>query len=192
MPITSNTIESIKSVALDQIERYGLPPRENFFLTEKKWIELAEIYHANKTIVQIGVFCMDIQLGYAVSINCLWDHVMMGKEFTDKLLNQYNILESEKEQILECVEHHHGAEQYNCIEAEICANADCYRFIHPKWFFLWIASLWKRDLPLEKILDQAEYKLDEKYHALSLHICKQELNPYYEIFKQYIADARNL
>ena len=51
-----------------------------------------------------------------------------AKEFLEK--NEINSEDSK--QILNCVEAHHGKVPYTCIEAEICANADCYRFLTPK------------------------------------------------------------
>jgi hypothetical protein len=34
--------------------------------------------------------------------------------------------------------------------------------------------------------------MDEKYAILSLDVCKQELIPYYENFKEYINKSRDL
>jgi hypothetical protein len=88
------------------------------------------------------------------------------------------------------VEAHHGTIPYTCIEAEICANADCYRFISPKGVFGYFTTLGKRPLDFLACLDEAEKKLDEKYAILSLDICKSELEPYYQTFKEYIKLSR--
>ena len=92
-------------------------------------------------------------------------------------------------QIINCVEAHHGTIPFDSIEAEICANADCYRFIHPKGFFLFLTILGKRG-SFPDALDMAEKKLDEKYNILSLDFCKNELEEVYRGLKSYISMAR--
>ena len=88
------------------------------------------------------------------------------------------------------MEAHHGKIPYTCIEAEICANADCYRFISPKGFLSYLATLGKRHDDFASCLNDAEKKLDEKYALLSLDFCKQELEPRYQTFKTSIQQAR--
>jgi len=36
-----------------------------------------------------------------------------------------------------------------------------------------------------------EKKMDEKFSILSLPICKEELTPYYNQFKKFIAEAKS-
>ena len=78
----------------------------------------------------------------------------------------------------------HGKVPYESIEAEVCANADCYRFIHPLGVFTFIGVLAKRDLPFEDQIKGLKAKLDEKYNILSLPKAKEELCEYYDIYSK--------
>jgi hypothetical protein len=88
------------------------------------------------------------------------------------------------------VEAHHGQVPYTCIEAEICANADCYRFISPKGVLSYLTVLGKRHDDFTICLNEVEKKLDEKYSILSLDLCKQELEPWYQTFKTAIQQSK--
>jgi hypothetical protein len=185
-------VQEARKLAVSEIEKYGLPHMIHFEISEKKAIELAEKLNADKTIIQIGVYLMDLKLGQAVHENKVAQHIQMSADAAKEFLNQFDIDSSSKEKILNCIEAHHGNVPFHSIEAEICANADCYRFIHPRGFFLYLTILWKRKPDFMDCLVEAEKKLDEKYGILSLDICKEELEAYYRTLKQYIDDAKNL
>ncbi len=174
------------------MEQFGHPNRVLFDISEKKAIELGEKLNADKIIVQVGICLMDIKLGQAIVENRLAQHVQMGVEAAKVFLDKFKIDEISKEKIINCIEAHHNDVPYTCIEAEICANADCYRFISPKGVFISLISASKRYDKFEDCLNWVEMKMDEKYNILSLDICKQELEGYYQTLKKYIADARSL
>lgn len=184
--------EAARNLAVAEIEKYGLPHVIHFEISEKKAGELAEQLHADKKVVQIGIYLMDVKLGQAFQDDKVAQHVHMSADAAKEFLNKYNLDDLSQQKILNCIEAHHRDVPFVCIEAEICANADCYRFIHPKGFFLYLTILWKRKSDFLSCLLEAEKKLDEKYSILSLDLCKQELEPYYRTLKQYIADARHL
>lgn len=188
--INNNIIKEAREYAISEVDKFGLPTLINFEITEEKGLKLAKKLKADKNIVLLGAYLMDIKLGQAFKENKLSEHVKMGVEATREFLNKYKIDEQLKEKIINCVEAHHKDVPFTCIEAEICANADCYRFIHPKGFFSNLTSLGKRGLDFVECLKKAEEKLDEKYNILSLDICKKELNKYYKIFKRFIEKAR--
>jgi len=169
------------------------PPKILFEISEKKALELCDKFKkADKNIVNIGICLMDIMLEEALAANKVSEHVKMGIEATKKFLNKYDISQEYKDKVINCIEAHHGAVEFKCTEAEICANADCYRFIHPRGFFYYLTILGERKQEFSKVLDQAEYKLDEKKNILSLQYCKDELDEYYNSLKKFINDARNL
>ena len=185
-------IQEARKYALAEIEKFGLPSLVHFEISEKKAIELAEKLGADKEIVQTGVYLMDLKLGQAASENRIAEHVKMSVDAAKEFLQKFELDEISKTKILNCIEAHHGKVPFECLEAEICANADCYRFIHPKGFFLYLTILGKRNPIFLECLKSAEDKMDEKYAILSLDICKQELEEYYATLKKYIEDARNL
>lgn len=189
--LTREFIQAAKEYALREIEEYGIPALEHFLITEQKGPLLAERLGADKDIVQAGVYLMDLKLGEAMNKNILSDHPQMGAEESKKLLSQHQIDVNFSERILNCIAAHHKQIPFTCIEAEICANADCYRFIHPRGFFAYLSLLGTRELTFEQRLNMAEGKLDEKFTILSIELCKQELTPFYHQLKEYIRVARN-
>lgn len=152
--------------------------------------KLAKIYHANIDIVKIGISLMDLKLLEAQSLGIPKEHVKLSTEATKEMLKDYNLTEEEKENILHCVTEHHGVEKYFSIESEICANADCYKFLDPKGVFAYCSLLGRRFHDLTKEWKQLEYKMDENYSTLSLKEVKDELNPYYEQFKSLLEIAK--
>lgn len=183
-------IQEAKNLALKEIEKFGLPSLIHFEISEKKVLELVKKIGANRTINLVGYYLMDLKLGEAAKENKREEHIKMSVKEAERFLEKFDLDEETKKKIINCIEAHHGEIPFICKEAEICANADCYRFIHPKGFFAFLTLLGKRDLTFKEVLDWAESKLDEKYKILSLDICKKELEPYYHQFKKLIKEAR--
>ncbi|MFH1508612.1 MAG: hypothetical protein ABIE68_00365 [bacterium] len=142
--------------------------------------------------MKTGIALMDIKLGQALKEKRLSEHVAMSVDASKVFIHKFNLDKETENKIINCVEAHHKDVNFNCLEAEICANADCYRFIHPKGFFAYLVLLGKRSDDFFDCLDQVENKLDEKINILSLDICKEELNDYYKTLKKFIIDSRNL
>lgn len=185
-------INASRELALSEIEAFGTPHLIHFEISEKKAIELAGILNADQIIVQTGIHLMDLKLGQAMKDGDVPSHVRMSVDAARDWLDKYSLDEGVKNNIINCIEAHHGDIPFSCIEAEICANADCYRFIHPKGFFVYLTMLGKRGLNFSECLTVAEKKMKEKYNILSLDICKKELENYYHTLKSYIADSRSL
>jgi hypothetical protein len=182
-------IEKAEEFALSEIEKYGSPTIPNFKISNKKGKELAEKLNANSDIVQIGTRLMDIKLGEALSQNKLPEHVSMSVETTKEFLSQFDLLEDTKNKIIECVEKHHST-TWNSKEAEICANADCYRFLLTSPWLQYLQFLSSRKGTFNEHLTQAESKTEEKWKILSLDICKEELEPHHKLIKEIIEKAR--
>jgi hypothetical protein len=181
-----NIVIEAHKFALSEIEKNGSPSRILFEISENKAIELAKRLNADETLVRVGVALMDIKIGQALKENRVQEHITMGVEESRRFLKRFNLDKKFEEKIINCIEAHHGTAQFSCIEAEICANADCYRFIHPRGFFAFIHSLASEGMGFDECLSFAEAKLDEKNKILSLGICKEELEPHYAALKQYI------
>ncbi|MBU2545362.1 hypothetical protein KKC65_02845 [Patescibacteria group bacterium] len=187
-----NIIQEAKKYAISEKEKFGTPSLVHFEIVEKKATELAEKLNADKKIALVGVYLMDLKLGQALKEDRLSEHVAMSVEASKEFLNGFDIDDTEKDKIINCVEAHHKDIPFKYIEAEICANADCYKFIHPKGFFSYLTVLGKRYPNFEDSLNQAEKKLEEKYKILSLDVCKNELEYFYEAIRDLIKKARNL
>ena len=183
-------IEKAKQWALEEIEKNGAPSLLNFNTSNQKGQELAEKLGADKDIVLLGTMLMDISLGECWKENKIPEHVPRGVSAVEKFLAQFKISEDVKAKIINCVEAHHGG-KYKCKEAEICANADCYRFISPNNVFGFITDLVKKEgWSLTKTIKFAYSKLEEKHKILSIDICKKELEEDYQAFKELFEKAK--
>jgi len=176
---------------IEKAKEFAFPITPLFDFANEIGQILAEKSGANEDIVMLGTLLMDVKLKQAMSENRVQDHVKMSLEATKEFLKQFKLNEETKEKIYNCVEAHHGNVPYTCKEAEICANADCYKFLHPKGFFVLLSILGKREDDFSKVLDIAEEKLDEKWNIVSLDPVKSELAAYRHILKQFIEEARN-
>lgn len=184
-------IDKAEEFALSEIKKYGLPGLPGFNLSNAKGPELANKLGANSDIVQIGTRLMDIKLGEAFSQKRLNEHIKMSVETTRDFLSQFNLEQDIVEKIINCVEGHHGTVKWICKEAEICANADCYRFLQVRNWLAFLKSLGTKDETFNQDLKLAEEKADEKWKVLSLNICKIELEPEYKLIKEIIQKAKS-
>jgi len=164
--------------------------RRLFHLANVKGQELAEKLDADKDIVMLGTLLMDVKLKQAMEENRLKDHVKMSLEAAKEFLKQFDLSEETKNKIYNCIEAHHGNVSFICIEAEICANADCYKFLHPKGVLQYIGIMMGRTDDFQEVIANVEKKLEEKHKILSLDICKEELEHYYKMFKELFEKAR--
>lgn len=172
--------------ARKEIEQYGLPSMFHFDLSLQKGLWLAEKMNANPDLVRAGISLMDLKLGEAFKNGIQKEHVKMSSEAAKVFLSDYDLDKNEKEILINSVEAHHGSISYNSIEAEICANADCYRFIHPKGVFYYFTTLSKRYSDFDSVINQIETKLNEKINIVSIPIVKEELFDYYNTLIDYI------
>ena len=186
----SSVSEKAEKYAREEIEKYNLPSLIHFELSLEKGILLAKNLDADLNIVRIGVSFMDLKLGQAFREGRLTEHVKMSKDAANDFLEKFDLSVKQKETIINCIEAHHGKKEFQSLEAEICANADCYRFLHPKGILMYLVALGKRLGDLTKSLEQVESKMDEKIKIVSLKEVKDELSPFYKTFKEYIKLAR--
>lgn len=184
-------VQEARAFALEEVKKFRMPGKIHFEIAEKKAKELVEKLNTDKTITLVGYYLMDLKLGEAASQGKIKEHVKISVKAAKLFLEKFSLDRETKNKIINCIEAHHGNVPFICKEAEICANADCYRFIHPKGFFTLLINVGK-DLGFEKTLALAEQKLDEKYNILSIDLCKEELEDYYHQFKELIKKSREI
>tara|TARA_Y100000310_G_scaffold339410_1_gene431976 strand:- start:1140 stop:1706 length:567 start_codon:yes stop_codon:yes gene_type:complete len=183
-------IKKAREWALEETKQNGTPLNEHFNISNAKGQELAGKLGANRDIVLIGTMLMDIKLGECLKEDKLNEHIKRSAEATKKFLEQFDLDKETKNKIINCVDGHHGTNKWICKEAEICANADCYRFLHPCGVFAYFGLLGTRTKNCQESLSYVEDKLNEKWNVLSLDICKEELKPYYQMFKELFKKAK--
>jgi hypothetical protein len=185
-------IEKIVSLADDsarsEIMKYELPTLTHYILSQHIGSQLAMKLGADVNIVKIGISLMDYKLGEAFKAGRLKEHVKMSIDAAKNLLETL-VNNTEFTKILHCIEAHHGTIPFKSLEAEICANADCYRFIHPIGTITYLATLGKRQLSDSELLKQSRAKLEEKWAVLSLDICKNDLRSYYDALQKLLNGA---
>ena len=175
----------------DEIERYNPDMEYLYELSLKAGIKLAKEYNADENIVKIALAMMDSKLPEASHLGTPKQHIVMGSIATKEILKDVDFLDDkQKENIIKCVEEHHGVEKFSSIESEIVANADCYKFIHPKGILYYSSMLGRRFHAFNKELDQLNFKLNEKHNTISLPLAKEELEPYYDFFQKSINEAK--
>jgi hypothetical protein len=183
-------IREARTLALLEIEKYGAPLQVNWEFSNQVGQNLAKKIKANRDIVMLGCILMDIKLGEAAKDGQRELHTQLGAEAGNKFLNNFELDRRTRNAIINCIEAHHATVPFTCKEAEICANADCYRFIHPLGFFAYLNSQGSDRRTFLECIDKSEAKLDEKYKILSIDICKRELDPYYHQLKGLIKIIR--
>lgn len=160
-------------------------------LAEKKLIELCKELKVDTNLALVGFILMDIHALKAFKENRSAEHVKMAVETSKPFLDKINLNDDEKKKILNCIEAHHGEINTICKEAEICKNADCFKFLYPAGIFETIALLGKLQKPLEDSIKYLKFKVDNKYSLVTLDICKQEAEENYKIIKAFL-DKVNL
>lgn len=183
-------LEKSKELLDVEVEKYVLPPQWQNEITVDKAVWLADKLNANKEIVLIGALLMDLKVGQTIKEKRdSTEHINLALEVAEKLLQEFDIEATDKEAIKHCIKEHHNVGEFSSIESEICANADCYKFLHPKGFFSSLIRLSVR-FDDEDALNLFEYKIEEKHKTLSLQECKEELEEYYHFLKKIIKEAR--
>ena len=186
-------VEKAESFNKEEIKKYKFDLEFLYNISYDAGIKLAKKYKADENIVRIALAMMDSKLPEAQHLGTQKEHISMSSSATKKLLEEATLLnDKEKENIIKCVEEHHGVEKFYSIESEVVANADCYKFIHPKCVFYYSSMLGRRLHNFSKELEHLDFKLNEKHDTLSLPLAKEELEPYYQFFQKAINEARNI
>jgi hypothetical protein len=184
--IPQKVIKQVKDFAYTEAEKYDIPKKFHLDLMVDKALWLTKKFKANRDIVLLGILLMDYQLGLAIKKGRRHDHVEMSAQKAREILEQFAELDdSSKENIMQCIYQHHGAEKFYSLESEICCNANSYNLLTIKGFLEAIYSN-PLNISLDDNINLLDKIADEKWNALSLDACKQELKPQYKLIKQII------
>lgn len=175
----------------EEIKKYNPDMEFLYELSLNSGIKLAKEYGADENIVKIALAMMDSKLPEASHLGTPKKHISMSSDATKEMLKDIDFLsEDVKENIIKCVEEHHGVEKFYSIESEVVANADCYKFVHPKGVLYYSSMLGRRFHDFNKELEQLNFKLNEKHNTISLPLAKEELEEYYDFFQKSINEAK--
>lgn len=183
--ISKELIQEAKSLAYGNAKQFGAPAIFHIDFSAAKGIDIARKLSADEKIVSVGTLLMDCMLGPAMRDGKPQEHVEMSVKRADVLLDRFpDVEDQEKENILYCIREHHGVDAFYSRESEICCNADCYRFISVEGVLGGAMDF--RDISVEDFVALFLDKAEEKWNALSLDICKKELEPQYEAIKIFL------
>lgn len=183
--ITKDIIEKAKQLAYSDSIENGVPSIFQIDYAVEVAVRLSGLVGADINIVQAGTYLMDCALGTAYKQGKLADHANLSHSKARGFLNTLdNITELEKVNILDCVLEHHGATNFSSLESEVVCNADCYKFLSVKGVVGGIMHM--RDMEVEQLIQIFKSKADEKWGALSLNVCKEELKDQYESVKKFL------
>lgn len=179
----------VRKFAYAESEKTGMPIKQHIELSCAKAKELAQKLGGREDIVEAGTLLMDCVIGNAIKQGKVAEHIQMCLEKSNELLAGANLSDEVKENIRHCVLEHHGSNKFYSIESEICCNADCYRFASVPGFFLTVRFL--RDMALEDFIKLLRTKFDEKRAALTMDICKKELEDDLRIIEKFISKIQS-
>lgn len=173
-----NIKEAIKDVrewSLREILNTGSPPLELHKICVETAHRLAKKNDVDVEVITLGIELIDIKLGESIKKGEVKNHVKISEDAAKEFLNKYDIDNKMKENVLSCIREHHG-NVFSSKESEICANADCYKFLTLKGFILFTAEIKEReDKSFNEALKYAYEKYKEKKKILTLEYSKKEL-----------------
>ena len=183
--------DKAKDYAVSEINKFNAPAIFLFNISLVKGQELSRKLGADAEIVYLGCCLMDIKLGECLEHGRVNEHIVESEKAASIFLDSYDYPTEKKKKVLECIREHHGKEKFSSIESEICCNSDCYRFLVPAAIVDYITVLGERKTSIPDLVKQVEFKVDEKWNALSLDICKKELKKNHELIKNFLNAAKN-
>ena len=184
-------VKKADSFNREEIKKYNSDIECLYDLSVEKGIMLAQKYNADINVVKIALALMDSKLPEATFLKNPSAHKDMAVEATKNFLKDADALtKNQKENIIKCVEEHHGAEKFHSIESEVVCNADCYKFLYPEGVFSYLSILARRLNDFPKELAQLEKKMNEKYMLISLPSVKEELESYYKKYSELLSVAK--
>ncbi len=188
-------IKKAKSMLQEEVEKYKIPDPDAMKISHKKSLELCDKLGADREIVALASYLMDLKLGEAVSQKTTGKHTEMSLNEAKKLFKDYDLPEEKRKKIINCIEAHHFNKPFECIEAEICANAALFRIFHPRGFLKFLLHI-KENMEFygvtdfDTILERIDRELDEKIGEVSLDECKKEAEELYKKLNDIIFIAR--
>lgn len=184
--ISDKLINEAKKIAYSNAKKFHLPSIFHIDFSNEKGQGLAKILKADKKIVLLGTTLMDCLIGLAQRKNNLPTHAQISAQEAKKLLAKFpQATKEEKENTLQCILQHHGVKKFYSLEAEICCNADCYRFLSIKGVIGGITTF--RSMPINELVKLYLTKVEEKWRTISLDICRKELSLQYQAIKKFLS-----
>ena len=180
----------LDQVIITEIAKYGMPTLEDYNDIADIAVKIAKQLNADASIVKLGSKLMHAKLGEAIVQKKVHEHTNMALGFALDFFKNYPINDVIKNKVLACIREHQD-KQFSCKEAEICANSHCYSYLLPRKILKMFYNLKNEGYNFDEILLLAEEKVEEKWNALTLDICKKELENNYKKIKEFLELAKS-
>jgi len=176
----------------EEIEKTGFPFLENHRVALIYGRRLAKRYKVDADFICACLNFMDLKVGEAFLNHRLEDHIQMSLDATLAAIKPLQLGCLIIQKIKDCILCHHGVDSYPSVEAEICANADCFKFLHPRGGLTMIAGLMAKGLSFEEAVSLLEEKIEEKLKIVSLPELKKEASSYARLWQKILPAALSL
>jgi len=189
--IDHSVLAAADAWARREIERTNSPPLEHYEYAIIEGRRLAAHYERDPDLIELGMILLDIMLGDSIEAGKPNEHVSRSVDAAKGFLELNHVPDDIITIVLGCIDSHHGNVSWPSVEAEICANADCYKFLRLRnWLKFLIVLTKERGADLDNALEYAGQKANEKWHTLTLDYCKHDLDPDYRIIRDIIECIR--
>lgn len=187
--ISKKLIKKVEELTYLEYKKYGMPSLFQVEYVNEIGQKLANRHKVDANVVLLGTILMDSQLGKAYSKGNLVEHIKMSEDYArDILESDADITNSETENILSCIRQHHGTKKFDTMESEVVCNADCYKFASVIGMLGSIRTT--RDMELTELVGLLLNKANEKWNALSLLDCKDEINNEYKVIVNFLGSFK--
>ncbi len=182
-------VEEIEKVAIEEFKKNKVSTLWVFHIANLEGLRIAKELKADEFVVQLGTRLMDFKLPEAIKNNKLSQYVEMSIVAAKEFLVKYNLDNFVYDKVINSIAAHHKEIEWNSLESEICANADCYKFLKVKNWLKYLHTLSGRGYGFEEAYNMAKAKFIEKLKILSLDFCKQDLKDDIEIIQNIIKEV---
>ena len=174
-----------------EINKHGIPTLEDYNDITNIALRIAKELNADLDIVKLGSKLIHAKIGEAIAQKKWTEHTNMALGFAMELFKKYPLNENIKNKVFICIREHRD-KTFSCKEAEICANANCYKYLLPRKILKMFYNFRSQGYNFEEILFLAEEKVEQKWNFLTLEVCKKELEQNYKKIKQFLESAKLL
>ena len=170
----TDIIQLSRELMYNQTQTNKAPAWRLTELAIAKGKELAKKYNEDERLILTSLY-----LAHTV-FSPIWEgeiqknHPKLSSEFAKKYLDEWNVLEDEKEIILNSIEAHHNKVETKTKIAEIVKNAECFKFVTIEGSLIWLHELGLRQVQYDEAKEKVIKKMQQKKDLLTLEDCIKE------------------
>ena len=143
-------------------------------LAIEKGKELAKKYNEDERLILTSLYLAHTIFSPIWEGDIQRNHPKLSAEFVKKYLDEWNVLEDEKEIILNSIEAHHNKVETKTKIAEIVKNAECFKFVTIEGSLIWLHELGLRQVQYDEAKEKVIKKMQQKKDLLTLEDCIKE------------------